>query len=213
MTSQKASVKTTPNKTNRRTYNSPLRERQAAETRQSIIDAGVELIHEIPNWDWKNLTFRAVGERAGISERTVYRHFSTERILKDAIMRQLVDTAGVDLSTMELEDFPEITGVVYEFLASVASRQEEETDPTFASIDEHRRLALLDAVIRATPNWSEAEQENAAALLDILWNLPPFERLSHLWRFDTKRSIDIVGWLIRLVEEAIKKDRRPTSQD
>lgn len=209
MTSQKASAKTAPSKTTRRTYNSPLRERQAAETRKSIIDAGVELIHELPNWDWKSLTFKAVGERAGISERTVYRHFSTERKLKDAIMRQLVDTAGVDLGSMELKDFPEVTAVVYEFLASAASAEEEETDPTFASIDEHRRLALLDAVVRATPEWSITDQENTAALLDILWNLPPLERLSKLWRFDTQRSIDIVGWLIRLIEEAVENDRRP----
>lgn len=209
MTSQKASAKTTTSKPTRRTYNSPLRERQAAETRKSIIDAGVEIIHELPNWDWKSLTFKAVGERAGISERTVYRHFSTERKLKDAIMRQLVDTAGVDLSSMELKDFPEVTAVVYQFLSKVASVEEEETDPTFASIDEHRRQALLSAVIKATPSWSTTEQENTAALLDILWNLPPLERLTKLWRFDTQRSTEIVGWLIRLIEEAIKDDRRP----
>ena len=196
-------------KPTKRSYNSPLRQQQTAETRQRIIAAGVELIHEITNWDWKSLTFKAVGERAGISERTVYRHFSTERKLKDAIMQSLVDDSGVDLSGMKLKDFAGITETVYRFLANVASAEEEESDPTFASIDENRRNALLGAVSQAKPKWSEQEQENTAALLDILWNLPPYERLVKLWRFDTDRSVKIVTWLINLIEEAIQHDRRP----
>ena len=99
---------------------------------------------------------------------------------------------------------------MYRFFSNFAAAQEEEeTDPTFASIDEHRCKALLDSVARARPEWSATEQENAAALLDILWNLPPYERLIRLWRFDTERSIGIVSWLIKLIEEAILLDRRP----
>ena len=199
-----------PAKSSKRRYNSPLRQRQAEETRRRIINAGVELIHQIPNWDWNNLTFRAVSEQAGISERTVYRHFATERKLKDAVMRQLVDDSGIHLEQMQLNEFASAIATVYHFLASVASEPEQEEDPTFASIDHHRRIALLDAVERTTPKWSSEEQENAAALLDLLWNLPPYERLVKTWRFDTDRAIRIVGWLSELIREAIEQDRRPS---
>ena len=41
--------------------------------------AGSELVHRISVRDWKKLTVRAVAERAGVNERTVYRYFGSER--------------------------------------------------------------------------------------------------------------------------------------
>ncbi len=196
-------------KSQRRRYNSPLRRRQTAETRQRIISAGADLIHEIPYWDWRNLTFKAVGERAGVSERTVYRHFSTERKLKDAVMQQLVNDSGIALDELEVKDFATAAAVVFRFFASMAASTPEETDPTFASIDQHRRQALLNAVARVAPEWSERQRENVAAMLDMLWNLPPYERLRRDWQFDTERAIEAVSWVIELIQEAISQDRRP----
>jgi len=42
-----------------------------------VIAAGSELVRQLPSWDWREVTFRAVAERAGVGERTVYRHFPT----------------------------------------------------------------------------------------------------------------------------------------
>ena len=60
-----------------------------AETRDRILDAGSALVHEFESWDWRPLTFRAVAERAGVGERTVYRHFATEQALHAAVMERL----------------------------------------------------------------------------------------------------------------------------
>jgi AcrR family transcriptional regulator len=49
---------------------------------------------ELPTWDWDGLTFRALAERAEVSERTVYRHFPTERKLHDAVMERREDEAA-----------------------------------------------------------------------------------------------------------------------
>lgn len=193
----------------KRAYKSPLREKKRVETRQRIINAGVELIHEVPNWDWKTLTFKAVSERAEVSERTVYRHFPTERDLKDAIMQQLVDSSGVDLSTLKLEEFDKTTAQVFSFLSNVAITPSEDENPTFATIDAHRRQCLLDAVTRDIPEWSEEERINAAAVLDILWNTPLYERLVKYWGFDNDRATRVTSWLVRLIQEAIKNDNRP----
>src|SRR5204862_2508851 len=62
--------------TERRKYDSPVRRRQAAETRERIIAAGVDILHGFPVWNWRALTVGAVAERAGVNERTVYRHFA-----------------------------------------------------------------------------------------------------------------------------------------
>ena len=48
----------------RRRYDSPVRRQQAAETRARILAAGSALVHGYPTWDWRELTFRAVAEKA-----------------------------------------------------------------------------------------------------------------------------------------------------
>ena len=71
---------------NRRTYDNRARQEKAAQTRERIVAAGSELVHAFDTWNWRDLTFKAVAERAGVGERTVYRHFPTERHLHDAVM-------------------------------------------------------------------------------------------------------------------------------
>ena len=39
----------------KRRYNSPLRQQQAAATRERIVAAGAKLVHSYPAWDWTNL--------------------------------------------------------------------------------------------------------------------------------------------------------------
>ena len=48
----------------RRPYDSPVRRQRAAETRERIIAAGAELLHEFAVWNWRALTVRSVAERA-----------------------------------------------------------------------------------------------------------------------------------------------------
>lgn len=195
--------------TKRRPYNSPLRRQQSAQTRERIIAAGSELVHGLPTWDWKNLTARAVGERAGVSERTVHRYFSTERKLRDAVIQRLVEESGVALDDLELGDFASATAQLFSYLASFAVKPETVTDPSLATVDEQRRHALQQAVVRATPAWSDRDQQAAAAVLDILWQPPLYDRLTMIWGFDADRAVGVITWLIGLIEEAIRHNRLP----
>ena len=86
----------------RRSYDSPVRRRQMAQTRTRILAAGAALARQSTSWDWPELTCRAVALRAGVSERTVFRHFGTERDLRRAVMRQLEIEAGVEYEALEL---------------------------------------------------------------------------------------------------------------
>ena len=193
----------------RRRYESPLRQRQTTQTRERIVSAGAEIAHRLPAWDWRELTFHAVAERAGVSERTVHRHFTTERKLRDAILQRLVAESGVELDGLELGDFAGVVARVFSYLSSFSVSPAAVRDPTFAAMDQHRRDALLRAVVRSTPGWSESEREMAAAALDMLWNVPLYERLITAWHFDAERAIRAVTWVVRLVEEAIREGRRP----
>ncbi len=193
----------------RRRYHSPVRQQQSAETREGIIAAGAELVHGFTAWDWTNLTARAVGERAGVSERTVQRYFPTERALRDAVLQRLVEESGIDLATMELADFARVAAQLFRYLSSFAVVPAPPEDPSFASVDRMRRDALAQTVERATPGWSDRQREAAAAMLDMLWNPPTYERLTQVWALDAERATSAITWLIGLIEEAIRRGDLP----
>lgn len=199
----------------RRRYDSPVRQRRVAETRAQIVAAGSDLVHEFASWDWRGLTFRAVAERAGVGERTVYRHFPTERHLHEAVMRRLHEEAGVDYDRVQLASLAQLAERIFASLASfsVGRTVEEPRDPTFHAVDEHRRAALLRAVEEAAPGWPEQQRETAAAALDVLWHLPSYERLVSAWRFDGDRAAATIAWLIGLVRDAVDRDRPPAPRE
>ena len=198
-----------PETRKRRRYHSPLREQQAAETRERIIAAGSQLVHGMGHWDWKNLTARAVAEVAGVSERTVHRHFTTERTLRDAVLQRLSEESGISLENLDVSNFADITAQLFQYLSSFAVAPAVVEDPSLASMDDQRRLALLEAVAKATPDWSEQDREIAAAVLDIAWNLPPYERLLAAWGLAPERAFTALTWLIQLIVDAIIAGRRP----
>ena len=193
----------------RRKYDSPVRRRQAAETRERILAAGSELVHGFPRWDWRELTVRAVAQRAGVNERTVYRHFSSERELHEAVIRRLQEEVGDPLDGLTLDGFGDVVAQLFAYLASFAASPRQTTDPTFVAVDERRRQALVAAVEPGTAAWSDADRELAAALLDALWSVPTYERLVGVWGLDTERATEAVTGLISLLVRSIQEGRRP----
>jgi AcrR family transcriptional regulator len=193
----------------RRKYDSPVRRQQAADTRERIVAAGSELVHGYESWDWRELTVRAVAAEAGVSERTVYRHFADEVELRGAVMQRLEAEAGIAVSELTFDGFGALAGQVYEYLSSFAVRDRPLRDPTFVAIDERRRQALLAAVEPSTPTWAPADQAIVAAVLDVLWNVPTYERLRTAWALDTDDAARLARWVVSLVEQAIKENHRP----
>src|ERR1700754_3343408 len=167
----------------RRRYDNRARLQKAAQTRERIVAAGSDLVRGFDSWNWRDLTFKAVAERAGVGERTVYRHFPTERHLHDAVMQRLEAEAGISYEDVDLDNLGEVTGRVFASLQRFSVRGSVDTprDPTFVSVDARRRDALLRAVAASAPKWSDAEQRVTAGLLDVLWNLPTFVRLVGVW--------------------------------
>jgi AcrR family transcriptional regulator len=195
----------------RRTYDSPARREQAAHTRDRIVTAGSELVHEYKTWDWRELTFRAVAARAGVGERTVYRHFPTERELHDAVMRRLEDEAGIAYEDVDLTNLTAVTKRVFASLQrfTIDETVHAPADPTFSGADERRRGAVLHAVSSAAPDWPEDRVRAVAGLLDVLWNLPSYERLVGAWQLPAADASGALTWLIDRVLAAIQAGEAP----
>jgi len=193
-----------------RGYDSRLRLQRAAETRERIVAAGSELLHGSPVRDWQALTVRAVAERAGVNERTVYRHFVNERGLRDAVVHRLEEKAGIDLARLRLEDVADAAARIFEHVSSYPLKPRPLLDPTLTKAGQRRRKALLGAVAARTAGWPEADRVVAAAMFDVLWSVASYERLVAHWQLDRKQAIRGISWVIRLVEEAVRKGWRPS---
>lgn len=194
----------------RRRYDSPVRRQRAAETRERIVAAGVELLRGFPVWNWRALTPRAVADAAGISERTVYRYFPGERELRDAVMGRMEHEAGIELEGLGIEEVQGAAARILDYVSRFPIEPRTPTDPTVAEANERQRAALLAAVRRSTKGWRRRDRVLAAAMLDVLWAPVAFERLVTDWQLDTKEATTAITWTIGLIQRALEDDRRPT---
>jgi AcrR family transcriptional regulator len=194
----------------RRPYDGTLRRERAAETRDRIVTAGSELLHRSAVRDWQGLTVRAVAERAGVNERTIYRYFGNERGLRDAVMHRQEEEAGIDLAGMKLDDIADIASRIFEHVSSYPLEPRLPLDPTLAEANQRQRDALQGAIAAYTARWSVEDQEVASAMFDVLWSVASYERLVVDWQIDRDRAIRGITWVIGLVEEGVRKGRGPT---
>ncbi len=197
----------------RRQYDNTLRREQAAETRDRIVSAASEILHSTHVRNWDVLTVRSVAERAGVNERTVYRHFHNERGLRDAVMQRLEIEADIDLQSMRLDDVAEIAARIFRHVTSFSREPRPILDPTLSEAGRRQQRALLEAVTLDAESWSGRECEMAAGLLDVLWSVGAYERLVGDWQLDTEVAIETIGWAIGLVENAIRSGRRPAADE
>jgi AcrR family transcriptional regulator len=192
-----------------RTYDSPVRRRQAEETRERIVTAGAELLHGFAVWNWRALTVRAVAQRSGVNERTVYRYFANERELRDAVLERLERDSGIALDGLQLEDIQDHTRRILEYVSTFPLESRMPLDETLRTAAQRQRDSLQGAVAPATPTWSEADRTVAAGMLDVLWSVASYERLVADWGIESDDAIRGVTWVLGLVEEAIHAGRGP----
>jgi AcrR family transcriptional regulator len=186
-----------------------VRRQRVAETRERLVAAGAELLHGFPIWNWRALTPRAVAERAGVTERTVYRYFGSERALRDAVMDRMERDAGIRLDGLSLDQVQEAAARIFEYVSTFPIEPRTPRDPTVAAANERQRAALLGAVRRATTGWRPRDRVMAAAMLDVLWNPVAFERLVTDWQLDPQDAIVAITWTIGLVQHALRDGPRP----
>ena len=182
-----------------RSYDNSGRREQAEATKDRIVSAGADLLRASSVRDWRNVTVRAVAERAGTSERTIYRHFGSEKGLRDAIMERNQREAGIDLTTVGIDDLADVAARVLQFVSAYPPTPEPPLDPTLHETDARRRAALLRAVAESAPHRSHEEHVRAAATIDLIWSIDSYERLLSGWQLDSDAAIEAVRWGIGLV--------------
>jgi AcrR family transcriptional regulator len=193
----------------RRRYDSTLRQQRASETRDRIVAAGCELLDASSVRDWRGLTMRAVAERAGVNERTVYRHFTNERGLRDAVMARLEQRAGIDLDGLQLDGIVDVARRIFTAVASHPPERRPPLDPTLKAASRREQEALLRALGPHVEGWSELDRSVAAAMVNALWRVAVYEHLAGDWGLDEDAAIGGITWVIGLIEDAVRDGHAP----
>jgi AcrR family transcriptional regulator len=194
----------------RRRYDNALRRERAAKTRESIVTAAADILRRSDIRDWRGVTIRAVASRAGVNERTVYRHFANEQKLRDAVMHRLEVNAGVDLTQMRLEDIADVTARIFRHVSSYPLKDRPSLDPTLADANRRQHEALLSAVAHGSRSWSASDRTIAAAVIDVLWSVASYERLVLDWQLDPDEATRALTWVIGFVEAAVRDGYQPS---
>lgn len=145
-----------------RTYNSPLREQQAANTRRAILEAAAELIVRDGLADF---SLRDVASEAGVSERTVYNHFAN----RQAVLDGLADYVDDRLREAQLQDDPRNIEHLTERIVAIMRALDEIGAPAMA-------MARL-AAVQGTPSTAARErtEQFRERFADVLDPLPADE--------------------------------------
>ncbi|WP_019926591.1 TetR/AcrR family transcriptional regulator [Nocardia sp. BMG111209] len=199
----------------RRQYDNSGRRAQTAKTRDQILDAAADMAHEFPSWDWGDLTFRSVAERAGVGARSMYRHFGSERELHDAVVRRLKEEAGVNYDDLKLEDLAEVTSRTFAALGTFPESTRSgpgTTQPALLAEHRMRRDALLHATVPYAGDWSDEQRTLVVAVLDLLWDVPAYERLVVQWGLDGEQAMRAVKWALDAVVAAIRTGEPPAGR-
>jgi AcrR family transcriptional regulator len=167
-----------------------VRDEYKAQTHERIVDATVELIREAGE---APLTIAAVAERAGVTERTVYRHFETREALLRATwsrMQERVATQGFprtadQMIASPLKLFPRFDGareLVRASLHSPAGRDMR------MSSNADRQQATLACVRDAFPGLDETLLRRKAAIAQLINSAYAWEVLARYWGLEGEEA-------------------------
>lgn len=95
------------------------RAKSMEQTRESILDAAVEGFWEKPSTD---ISLDEIAERAGVSARTVLRHFGTKRGLFDAVAERETERIGQQRDAAPPGDPPEAVRVLVDHYEEMGDR-------------------------------------------------------------------------------------------
>ena len=187
-----------------RRYRSPSRDQAKADTREKIVQAVVRVVLDD---GIHAFTVQNVARKAGVSHRTVYRHFTTREELLDGLAGWLERfTAGSPVPTTPetIDDVIAAVAPSFLFMGDLrdAVRAYVITSLALNWQDEARRkrTSAFDKAIRAAfPHVPSKEQREAAALIRHLASTRAWYALTVEGGLDDAAAARAADWAVRVL--------------
>lgn len=193
-----------------RKYVSKLRTEQTKDTRERIL-AGAAHITLI---DATRITHAAVARAAGVSERTVYRHFPTVSALHDAFSRHQERRFGRDqgdeLSLDELPTSYERWPDRIESTTALDYMLNEPAEPPMLTRSRRKRYERLERALReVVPDATKTQVRQLVLVFGALLSPEVFRRGKALLRMDPRQVVPGPAWALRVLIDRLRKGEAP----
>lgn len=202
----------------RRVYSSPLRERQAEQTREIILQA---LAEQLAEGGLADFNIPAVARRADVSVRTIYRYFPTRDALLaavgDWIELRLIGVA-LPVTADEIADSAEQAFASFEEHAQLMLAQiESELGRAVRGPGRKRRIEAYSSALRdTTAHLDPAAARAATAIVSYLAGSLAWKTLREEFEISGRESGVAVAWAIRTLiadlrlreTRAVKRERK-----
>ncbi len=193
--------------TEQRTYNSPLREEQARRTREQILDALVDLISDVGS---EELNIKDLASRAGVSERTIYRHFPDRQALRDGLFDSLnARTNWPDTDTVR--SVAAIASVVATSFRTYDANERSvralvlmNLDPARTASESRRHVTDMHEIVAGDyPHLTEDEVVGVSALVNLLVSSRTWLRFHDAHDLPGEESARFTTWVLDLIRREL----------
>lgn len=193
-----------------REYNSPLRQAQAAQTRELILQALIDLVLT----GRQDASVREIAAEAGVSERTVYRYFPDRDALLNGLDDWLVETmasAPLEESLERADDLDEllqVTTEIFDRFDDVADLVRAavilEPDPARPTDGRRRRTKMIEGLVqRSFPELHDRDRTRLVALVRLLISSSTWLHLRGEFGLPGRDAGVLVTWALALIFEDV----------
>lgn len=204
-----------PKRSMKKPYTSTLRDRQAAQTRELILDALTTLLGDRRA---DEVTTRDMAAAAGVSERTVYRHFPDREALLEGLSQRLpqLDDVAPSFGLGGLDDIAPTSRRLMELLDEhyVTARAEAvfNADPRrFAADTRANTREMRELLAKGLPDLSEREQLRISAVIRCLVSSQAWLRMREEFGVPGTESGPVVAWVIDTIIRELRAGNTPTA--
>lgn len=197
----------------RRSYSSPLRAQQAAETRDRILAGLAQTMAD----GIAEVSMPAIAQAAGVSVATVYRHFPTKRAIFEALPGYFARLVGMERPTLpasqeEFEDMIRELFVMYERLSDVArAAMDSQLGTEARRAQMPRRLKDLgEAIAIIAPDLPSEARERVGRVVLVL-TASGAQRMLRLASQSPEAAADDVIWAMRTLIDTERAKHKESS--
>lgn len=199
-------------------YHSPLRARQAAETRRSVIDAALELFAE---HGWAATSLPAIAQRAGVSVDTIYSTFGNKSTLLMAVVHVAIVGDDDGAPMVDRADFAAFSrGRRHERLRTGVRYTMAVYERSLPILETLREAAASDAAARERLTRYDQDRRDliAAGVALILGHEPSEDLIDSFWALISPEvyrylivgrgwsSEKVEDWFVEMLKVAISRD-------
>ena len=177
-----------------------LRARQLAATRELILTTALQMLSEGPS---DHFSHEAVAARAGMSVRTVYRHFPTRTDLLLALWQRLRDTTETRFPLTEEELLPFVHIQFRHFQEHEALVRASITTSANAEVMAHGwsegRAAFHKSLAATTHDLSPVHGRQLVALFVAIYSAPFWQMLRDRGQLSNEEAADAAVWALEVI--------------